>query len=141
MASEERKKFDMAIGRYIETAMRKLQLRTFQALVSATPVDTGFARGGWSPSVGEPEPGPTDPPEKRELAEQQAAQLFAAHTKAAEALASGYKLNQGVVFLVNHVRYIGILNGGSSAQAPANFVEQAIRTAISATKRDLAGAA
>lgn len=120
----------------IERAVRRLALRCFQTLTSVTPVDTGFARAGWSPSVGAPAPGPekADPG----VAEQQAVALFGAHSDAAKRIASGYRLSQGPVFIVNNVRYVQYLNQGSSAQAPAMFVEQAIATAVEATRRELA---
>lgn len=138
MASENRRKLDRIIEGYIERAMRQVQLRAFQSLTSATPVDTGFARAGWSPSTGAPEPGPSNA-KSRELALAQAAELFGKHSKAAEALKSGYKLKQGPIFIVNAVVYVPRLNDGYSAQAPSNFIQQAIRQAIAATKRDLRG--
>lgn len=118
--------------------MRRLQLRAFQALTSATPVDTGFARAGWTPSVGAPDPGPSDRPTKPTVARAQAAALFQSHQQASQLLASNYKLAQGAVFIVNNVRYVVFLNAGSSAQAPALFVEQAVARAVAATRREIA---
>lgn len=125
------------LGELIERVMRRLQLRAFQALTSATPVDTGFARAGWTPSVGAPDPGPSERPSKPAVARAQAEALFGSHSRAAELLASSYRLGQGAVFIVNNVRYVVYLNAGSSAQAPALFVERAVATAIAATRREL----
>ena len=36
------------------------------------------------------------------------------------------------VYISNNVAYIGRLNAGSSAQAPAGFVEEAVSTGVSA---------
>lgn len=125
------------LGALLERVMRRLQLRAFQALTSATPVDTGFARAGWTPSVGAPDPGPSERPSEPTVARAQADALFAAHSKQAQELAASYRLGQGAVFIVNNVRYVVFLNAGSSAQAPALFVERAVATAIAATRREL----
>lgn len=123
---------------HIERTMRRLQLRVYQALTSANPVLTGFSRAGWSPSVTAPVPGPSDRPPVPAVASAQAAALFAQHQQAAAALAAGYRLSQGVVFIVNNVRYTIHLNACTSAQAPAMFVEQAVRVAVDATRREIA---
>lgn len=145
MASRQRKAIGDEMGRFIERGMRRLQLRCYQALTSATPVLTGFARAGWSPSAGVPAPGPESPGGGKrvapgvveEAARAQAQALFSKHTQASQALAAGYRLSQGPIFIVNNVRYVVYLNQGTSAQAPAMFVEQAIATAVAATQREL----
>jgi hypothetical protein len=127
------------LGDFVEKAVRKLQLRAFQTLTSATPVDTGFARAGWTPSVGAPDPGPSERPSDPAVARSQAAALFGAHVQISQGLASSYRLSQGAVFIVNNVRYVGFLNAGTSAQAPALFVERAVATAVAATRREIPG--
>lgn len=122
---------------FIERTTRRLQLRVYQALTSATPVLTGFARAGWSPSASAPDPGPSDRPPGLAVASAQALALFAQHQQAAQALAAGYRLSQGAVFIVNNVRYVFFLNTGTSAQAPAMFVEQAVREGVEATRREI----
>lgn len=138
MVSREIRNVLDALGKTVSVSVRQLQLRAFQALTSATPVDTGFARAGWSPSVGAPDPGPEDRPSDPQVASAQASALFAAHAAAAQAIArSGANLRGQPVFLVNPVRYLEFLNQGTSAQAPAMFVERALATALIATQRDL----
>ncbi len=122
---------------FVERAMRRLQLRVFQALTSASPVDTGFFRAGWSPSTGSRQTGPADPPPQRQQAESQAATLFAKNSSEAARIATAYRLAAGPIFIVNGVSYGVFLNGGSSAQAPAMFVEQAIATGVQATQREI----
>ena len=134
MAKKDIDRINVALGKSIEQAVKKLTARCFQALVSATPVDTGFARAGWSPSTGNPAPGPSNLPSPRSAAETLAQSLLAQHGQAAQAIESGYKLPQGVVFIVNPVHYVQYLNAGTSAQAPALFVENAITTAVKATQ-------
>ena len=133
-----KKQILIRLGEHVRDAVRKLEIRAYQALTSATPVDTGFARAGWSPSTGSPAPGPAGPPSSRDAAVVQAQSLFGMHDRMAKSIAGGYVLSQGTVFIVNNVRYITFLNNpGTSAQAPAMFVEQAVRQAVAAVKREL----
>ena len=139
------------LNKFVEQAVRKLVLRTWQALTTATPVKTGFARAGWIPTSGAPEPGPEESgasrakgitkKERESLARLQATALFSKSSQLVQTIAKGYTLKQGPVFIVNNVRYVVFLNEGSSAQAPAMFVESSISLAVAATLRDLAGGA
>ena len=139
MASARARRIDDDLGRHIERTVRRLQLRVHQALVVSTPVLTGYARSGYSPSTGAPDPGPAVPDRNADVARAQAAKLFAKHKQASELLASGYRLSQGAVFIVNAVHYVRYLNQGTSAQAPALFVEAAIADGLKATRRELGG--
>ena len=73
----------------------------------------------------------------REIAESQGATLFSQHNQAAQALAGGYKLRQGQVFIWNPVFYVVFLNQGSSAQAPKRFIDRAIAKAVRATQAEV----
>lgn len=118
--------------------IRRLQLRAMQALTSATPVETGFARAGWTPTVGSPARSlrsggrfaQLDRPKDLEVAKTVAAQRRAANAAASQSIANTYRIEQGRMFISNPVRYIVFLNNGSSAQAPARFVERAVVRAI-----------
>lgn len=123
---------------FIERTMRRLQLRIYQVLTTSTPVLTGFARAGWSPSATAPDPGPSERPAVAAVATAQAAALFSQHQQAAQALAAGYRLQQGAVFIVNSVGYLLFLNQGTSAQAPAMFVERAVEIGVAATRAEIA---
>lgn len=121
-----------------ETAVRRVQIRFFQTVTSANPVLTGFSRAGWSPSIARPDrSGPKRAPDDEELATSQAAALFAKHSGVSQAIASGYRLKQGPVYVVNNVVYIERLNEGWSGQAPAMFVEEALQVAVRATQREI----
>lgn len=134
----ERKRVVRDLNKFLEQAMRRVQLRCYQALTLVSPVDTGFFRAGYSPSIGAPDrSSPSTPPAAAEAARTQAASLLSSHGQAAEILASVYTLSQGPIFIVNNVTYGVFLNQGSSAQAPAMFVEAAIATAVQAASRDL----
>lgn len=136
--------------RFLERAMRRLLLRFHQVVTIATPVLTGFARAGWTLSVGGPEPGPTetigsrakglDGASRDRLGTVQASALAKKNTQVRNALAQGYKLKSGPVFIVNAVHYITFLNDGTSEAAPAMFVEAALTTAVNATDKELRAA-
>ena len=128
--------------------MRRLQLRAYQALTSSSPVRTGFFRSGWSPSTGAPDRSSPSvsrgqaavgltQAQRDEITRAQAGVLLGQHQQASAQIASTYRLAQGVIFIVNNVRYGVFLNRGSSAQAPAMFVEQALATAVRATIREI----
>ena len=126
----ETRRIDDLIKEATEEVVRRVQLRSMQTLTSATPVDTGFARAGWTPSLGSPVVDRLDRPSDRVDAQSQASQRRAQNQARAQQIASTYKLSQGRVFINNPVPYVTFLNEGSSAQAPAKFIERAIDTAI-----------
>lgn len=123
---------------FVVSLVRKIVLDMHANLVrpgsdGGTPVDTGFARANWIPRLGEPgsapvgarptEPGPS-PSGKALFVDTGAAEAGKA------AVATGFKLGAGDVYVSNHVPYIGHLNNGSSKQAPAGFVQRAITKAL-----------
>ena len=125
------------LPREVNKVVRKAALACDQALVLATPVDTGRARSNWIVSLGtdtnsviEPydplTPG-TDPGKLGESGNAQAAlaqgQAEIAQRKPGQA-----------IHITNNVDYIGRLNEGSSAQAPVMFVQAAIRSGVEAVK-------
>ena len=86
-----------------------------QTVILATPVDTGQARGNWFASLGRP--------------------VTSASSATSKTGASRIGGNAGVIagalpevdiYISNNVRHIGPLNNGSSAQAPAGFIQQAV---------------
>ena len=149
MASRRRKRVSDDLEAFIERGMRRLILRVWQVLTTETPVLTGFARAGWVPSTGGSNPGPSEGPlagkgVRAELAAAQAqlaSSMLDQNRAKANSLASGYKLSSGPAFIVNGVRHLEYLNDGTSAQAPALFVEAGIQLAVSATARELSGGA
>lgn len=107
-----------------ESVIKQITLDATANLIETTPVDTGFAKGSWIPSVGRPsaavggEPGsPSGAAQRQGMAE-----------------AAGYRLSRGAVFIANNVRYIQKLNEGSSKQAPAGFIQAAIAKAVRSVK-------
>jgi hypothetical protein len=134
-----RKEIIQALTRTVEHVVGRMQLRVYEALVEATPIDTGFAKAGWVPSIGAPLPGPPKQPARRSAAIAQAARLRARHRGWAYKLAAFYRVRQGRVIITNVVEYLPQLNRGSSTQAPSMFIEQAALRGVKAAVRDLRG--
>lgn len=82
-----------------------------------TPVDTGWARANWIPSIGVPRSATAGSPESVSTAEQDLG---------VAAVAAGYRLEQGSVHVTNNVPYIQKLNAGHSPQAAEGFVQRAV---------------
>jgi hypothetical protein len=127
---------------FIDRIIRKLTLDIVANLVrpgteGGTPVDTGWARANWVPSITQPYV--TDDvvnPKEKFLATGK--NTISAEVNAREQVQQGgivtvaatYKVDKGPVFITNNVPYIIQLNMGSSSQAPAGFVQAAIVRAI-----------
>lgn len=112
--------------------VRRVALAADQALVSGTPVDTGRARSNWIVQLNSAAGDDIDPyvPGAHGSTEAQNTQ---AALDQGEAVISGYVSGRDLsIHITNNVPYIGELNAGSSAQAPANFVEQALSEAVAA---------
>lgn len=102
------------------------------AVVVATPADTGKARSNWRVSLGRPQDGtrpPYAPGEHLGLKES---------SNAEAAIAAGNAVidqhQKGFIILQNNLDYIGRLNEGSSAQAPAGFIEVAVAAGKASVK-------
>lgn len=96
-------------------------------LVEVSPVDTGWMRANWVPSIGTPlelnQPGVKQTSSQVSLREtnQQAGII---------SILTDYTLERGDTFVSNNVPYVQVLNGGHSKQEPAGFVERAVEKAI-----------
>lgn len=109
-------------GRMVEEGSSRIVVETAividQAVVLATPVDTGRARANWQAAIGAPI---TEATEETD----QSGQTTLSRNNAVIRTHRGGQ----TVYLSNNVAYIGALNNGSSSQAPANFVGIAVRDA------------
>ncbi len=88
-------------------------------LVPATPVDTGFARANWRPSLNAPATTPVsflDPTGSATIAR-------------IDTVAKRFRIGDEA-WIVNRAPYIGNLNAGSSPQAPPDFVRDAARRGV-----------
>lgn len=102
------------LGRAMSRGVAKLTLDITANLIEDTPVDTGWARANWVPSIGRPTRGVEGSRENVTRSRQEAGQ----------ARVLGFDIRRtGIVYVTNNVPYIEALNDGSSSQAPAGFVE------------------
>lgn len=110
------------INRRTSSEVRRLALNIVSELHERTPVDLGWARANWTPSVGAPAHGSRESsgnPQSAALAQQIGLSQVAR-----------YDVSKGNVWISNRVPYIERLDSGYSPQAPSGFVEMAIEAAI-----------
>lgn len=131
------KRIEKQLAKTIGVFSGRVQFAALQALQVATPVATGWARSGWQVSVGSPKGSNAARPAREQTVRNRARARLAAHTARSSEIARTYQPKKGRIYLLNRVPYIGRLNQGHSAQAPARFVEKAIDAAIKSTLRTL----
>lgn len=126
MASDAIRRVLAAITGDVARAVVDLGVEIHAEVTDATPVDTGFAANSWVLSIGAPSqrvagaPGAVDP--------------SVGAASVAETVRA-YRIELGSVFVANNVAYLPRLNDGSSAQAPAGFIEAAIARAVENVRR------
>jgi hypothetical protein len=108
--------------------LRKVALAVDAAVVLATPVDTGRARSNWQVELGAAPEGVREP-------FSEGAEGSTAGPNAQAAIAAGQAViaqarGTDVIHITNNLTYIAALNDGSSAQAPAGFVEEAVHAGV-----------
>ncbi len=118
-----------ALEKVTTQVVKKITLDVTANLRIVTPVDTGWARANWIPTIGTPASSRGNPASRAD-------KLSGASAASAEQsasmgnVASSYTISQGKTFVTNNVPYIQKLNNGSSQKAPAGFVQGAIQKAI-----------
>lgn len=109
--------------------VRKVAFIADQNVVLATPVDTGRARSNWIVSVSSPVNESIQPYKPGlGLGVGEVANASAATDQALAALAG--RRNGQDIYIQNNLVYIERLNQGHSQQAPANFVQTAVKNAV-----------
>ena len=111
--------------------VRRIVLDATANLVEDNPTDTGWSRANWVPTIGSPFRGTAG---TREEAEAGRIDL-SARERGIATIATSYTIADGSVSITNNVPYIRFLNEGSSSQAPAMFVQSAIRRALTSASR------
>ncbi len=108
-----------------EEGAKDLVLDIHKRLAETTPVDTGWAANNWIPSIGTPVTSVAGSPLNQDT------------TPVIKGIADvlKWKFSLGAAFISNNVPYITFLNGGSSVQAPAMFVESAVNVATAKANR------
>lgn len=126
-----------SLGNFLSLLSVKLALDVHANLVAApgaggTPIDTGFASNNWRPRIRERVEAPhgTRPTAKGPSPSGLALFTDTSARDAGVASLGGYKIDMGDIYVSNPVPYIVFLNGGTSKQQPAGFVERAIVKAL-----------
>ena len=112
----------IAIENVIEEEVIDAYGQFIKLVVPATPKETGLAQGNWRTSISAPPVGTIG-----RTSGTAAISTGLRSVKAARKRIS--KGRQGRIFIVNNLPYIGLLNAGSSEQAPAFFIEVAFAAA------------
>jgi len=115
--------------RYADGANRLKRLAAFtilQAVSFGTPVDTGRARANWLVDLGKPAEGT--------VGSQGARPADAPDPLAAGRATIDRSEPEQSIHVTNNLPYINELNEGSSAQAPAGFVQLAVSSAVAAIR-------
>lgn len=115
-----------AVADNTDKLVRKVALAVDAAVVLGTPVDTGRARSNWQVELDAPAEGKID------TYGQNAAAVSVA--KATETIQKYDGDNHTELHITNNLDYIGRLNDGWSAQAPAGFVESAVLAGVDQVK-------
>lgn len=108
------------LNKFTEKLMVNFSVDITEQLFEATPELTGFAETNWLPTIGKSAETPAGSRSDVTKAQQE---------RGLAILRSAYKL-PAIIYITNPVKYIVDLNDGSSAKAPAGFVQTTIASAI-----------
>lgn len=108
--------------------MVRILTNTTANLIESTPVDTGWARANWVPSLSKPVLRDVSAQSGEDRSQYVAG--AAGEQADGQAKVLGYKLESGNAYITNNVPYIGDLNSGTSKQAPSGFVQTAISQGV-----------
>ena len=120
------------LDRVTERLIIKITTDVTANLIETTPVDLGWARANWEPSIGAPVV-------KDLVGAERNVPSAAAEQSGGVAAVLSYRLRRGKVFISNNVPYILALNDGHSSQAPPGFVQRGIRKAVTVDIRGFRG--
>lgn len=116
----------------VDAGFRATALAVDQAVVIGTPVDTGRARSNWRVSSGSPVSGAREAYSPGKGGSTSGPNTQGALAQGREAIQAD---RSGTIYISNNLPYIGELNDGTSAQAPAGFVQIAVQTGIAEVKK------
>ena len=125
--------FNVHVRTVASQMVRRVAFAVDKAVVMASPVDTGRFRANWQPTISVPATGTVQhiPGSGGSSGSSNAANAMAQMA----AVTRNYRLEHGIIWIVNNLEYGPRLNDGHSKQAPANFVQKAIRAGIEEAKR------
>ena len=135
MVFEQARRIADEIRQFFRTAEEKavtiVGLALLDELTRATPVDTGLARSNWIPTFNNNGPG-------KQIGTINTVPLnFSLQANRVTQL-KNYKTSMGQVAIENRAKHLVELNQGKSSQAPAGFIEAALRRARRKADAELA---
>lgn len=116
-------RLSIAITDNADKMWRATALAIDATVVTATPVDTGRARANWRVNT-EPTSDVYDAFAKGKAGSTSSTNTQGALDAGSEAIRAA---TGDVIYISNNLPYIEFLNDGSSAQAPAGFIELAVQ--------------
>jgi hypothetical protein len=122
-----------SLNQFTDLLVKKVVTDVVANLVAApieggTPVDTGWARANWIPNIG-------SPVKKPRGSRDAVGRASSSQERGVATVLATYTISKGKVYISNPVPYIVFLNEGTSKQAPAGFVQRAIRKAVTSDLR------
>jgi hypothetical protein len=126
------RKLGTSIQANADNLTKRVAVAVDSTVVLETPVDTGRARSNWQVDINnDPKDSfePFFPGEAGSTGGQNAQAAIDEGKQQIDTYNSG-----DTIHIVNNLGYIGELNDGSSAQAPAGFVEEAVENGIRMVK-------
>lgn len=130
--SAELKQLSIRISGDLDKVVRQVALAIDQAVVVATPVDTGQARSNWLVSVGQPRTDTIPAYDPGVLGSSSGPNTTQALDQGRNVISSA--ASGATIYISNNLPYIGRLNQGYSRQAPAGYIERAVEAASNAVK-------
>jgi hypothetical protein len=129
MAGDQIKIIMAGLDLFTADRVRDLTFEITANLNERTPVDIGWARANWIPSVGRASAIVMDgKPERGDVT------VALGRQSAGLAQIASYRLSAGSTFVSNNAPYIRRLNDGWSKQAPRGFIQTEIRRAVRTVK-------
>lgn len=121
MSNQSDLSISVELAQDVSQVARRTSLKVLNGVVLGTPVDKGEARGGWQVSMSVPT-----------LTRSESIDRSGGLTisKGLSVIGSAKTIKYPTIYIVNNVKHIVQLNEGSSFQAPAKFVETAIKRAL-----------
>lgn len=111
--------------------IRQMGVEIVAELTERTPVDTGWAAANWVPNINVPFDTDLSFIVSEEDRRAEVGNAEADQQLAIGSLITGeYDHRRGPIFISNNVPYIGVLNTGTSNQAPAMFIEMSIEQGL-----------
>lgn len=126
--SDDIKRFRQKTEKRGDTVVRKTVIDLMSRVVNETPVDTGRAKGNWQVGVNQEPQGTVETTDKQ------------GNATVSKGTSEALRGSLGDVwYITNNLPYIGVLEAGSSAQAPKGFVRNAAKDADQMLKRAARG--